>query len=152
MYVTHEKVAVEFLLDDLNDLVHSHADLIATYEDAQKQVKAPELKRLLEQLREDQAINVQLLAQLVSEHGGKLNDTTDIGQIAPRMRVVFGSLLSDGAVVRALHTAEAKLVQEYTRAINNLTYIPGLESVLESNRLSTQRRQGRLQIAINLDE
>ncbi|UTF60355.1 DUF2383 domain-containing protein [Gilvimarinus sp. DA14] len=152
MFVTHEKIAVEFLLDDLNDLVRSHCDLIATYEDAQKQVRSSQLQELLDQLRLDHRVNIKLLGQLVADHGGELNASPDSGQLPQKMRVIFGSLLSDGAVIRAVHNAEAKLLQEYTRALNNLTYIPGLEAVLESNRLATQRRQGRLQIAISLDD
>lgn len=151
MYRTQEKVATSFLVDDANDLIASHHDLIASYRDALEKARSDQLRRLFQALLEDHRADITRLSAVVNEHGGEPTEKPDAGQLTARLRVIFGNLLSEAGMVRAMLTGENKLLQEYTRAIRNLVDSRGLAAALEANRLATQTRIARLEVAIGMD-
>ena len=152
MRITHEKVKSEFLTDDLNDLIRRHHDLLQSYQDAWDKVRAPSLRRVFDSLVRGHERSIESLSEVVKAHHDDVSEGPDLGAVPARMRVIFGQLLSDGAVVQAMLSNEQKLLRKYTAAINTTVYLPEFEQVLVKNRLDTQKRLARLELVIGLDD
>lgn len=151
MHIRHKKVKSDFLAVDLNELVRRHYDLLQSYQDAWDKVRAPSLRRVFDSVIRGHERATESLAELADRHYQNGSDGSNADAVPARMRVIFGQLLSDGAVVRAMLANEQKLLQMYTATIKTMTYLPELEQVLISNRLDAQKRIARLELVIGLD-
>lgn len=151
MRITHENVKSEFLTDDLNGLISRHHDLLQSYQDAWDKVRAPSLRRVFDSVVRGHERAIETLGAVVKAHHDDVSSGPDMGAVPARMRVIFGKLLSDGAVVRAMLNNEQKLLRMYTATINTMVYLPEFEQVLLDNRLDTQKRVARLELVIGLD-
>jgi|GEM_PF-4994928 len=151
MYITHENVNSGFLTDDLNDLIRRHYDLLEGYRDALYKVRAPSLRQVFDGVVRGHKRAIEALATVVRAHHKDASDGPDMGAVPTRMGVLLGQLLSEIAIVQALLASEKKLLRMYTAAINTLVYLPEFEQVLVANRLDTQKRIARLELAIGPD-
>lgn len=152
MRITHEKVNSNFLIDDLAGLVRRHHDLLKSYQDALGKVRAPTLQRIFKSVMHDHERASASLMDVLNHHHRSVSHGTATAAAPVRLRVIFGRLLSDGAVVRALLTNEQALLREYSATINTMVYLPEFEQVLQDNRLDVQQRVSRLGLVIGLDD
>jgi hypothetical protein len=152
MRITHEKVNSDFLIDDLQGLIGRHDELLQSYRDALEKVRAPTLQRMFNSVMRDHEHASAALMDVLSNHHRPVSHSTVTAAAPVRLRVIFGRLLSDAAVVRALLTNEQALLHEYSATINNMVYLPEFEQVLQDNRLGVQQRVARLGLLIGLDD
>lgn len=140
MHESNELVNAQMLVDDLNDLVQLHLDLIAAYETAIPRLENPAYQKVFRDFRSGHGANIEALSKLIEEYGGEPRETGDLGQPLAKARVVLGNWLNDEGILQAMLINEQKLDLEYARDLASLTAIPGMEKTLETNRTDDSKR------------
>lgn len=142
MFVSDESVNVQMLVDDLNDLVQLHHELVAGYEAAISRLDKRAYQKVFGDFKADHLHSVDVLAELIGEYGGKVRPRKEVTEKLTKARVALSKLLNDEGVLQAMQISEQKLDLEYVRDIASLTAIPGLEHVLKTNRADNAKRLG----------
>lgn len=140
MHESNESVNAQMLVDDLNDLVQLHYDLIAAYETAIPRLENRAYQKVFRDFRGSHVANIESLSKLIEEYGGTPRDKGDLGEPLAKARVLFGKLLNDEGILQAMLVNEQKLDLEYARDLASLTAIPGMEETLEHNRIDDSKR------------
>lgn len=144
MFHSDEKIDYGFLIDDINDLLQLHLDVIEGYQQATKQVRDQAMGQRLEGWVGQHRDHIRELAELSRKYGGEPRDTTDLAVIGTRLRVALAQVFSDAGLAEALRRNEEKLLLEYERAINSLAALPGMETVLQDNAAAVKARMEEL--------
>lgn len=145
MFESDEKVELAFLIDDLNDLIQMHYDVMASYHEVLSKARGYNVKTVVEKLLNQHGMQVAALSGLIQRHGGEARSWSDAGKIKTKIRVAAGRLFRDAGMCAAMRTNERKLMQEYERGLLSLREIPGLEPVLARNYGSTKQRIAMLE-------
>lgn len=140
MFESDEKVEITFLIDDLNDLIQMHYDVMASYHDVRTKARNHKVKTVVEKLLNQHGMQVAALSKLIQRYGGEARSWSDASKIRTKIRVAAGRVFRDAGMCAAMRTNERKLVQEYERDLHSLSDIPGLEPVLARNYESTKQR------------
>lgn len=133
MFTTHENVDQNFLIDDLNDLVQLHYDLVASYESALEDESFSAVKPQMQQFVVAHRAQINALADVIELNGGQPKSSGDSAEITIKLRLAAGKLFSESGIYAAMKANEEKLMLEYERAVNSLVALPGMEAVLTGN-------------------
>lgn len=140
MHESNESVNAQMLVDDLNDLVQLHYDLIAAYETAIPRLANPAYQKVFREFRDNHGRSIAALSKLIEEYGGEPREKGDLGEPLAKARVMLGKLLNDEGILQAMLVNEQKLDLEYARDLASLTAVPGMEKTLELNRIDDSKR------------
>lgn len=140
MHESDKSVNAQMLVDDLNDLVQLHYDVIAAYETAIPRLENPAYQKVFREFRDNHGHSIEALIKLVREYGGEPREKGDAAEPLAKARVMFGKLLNDEGVLQAMLANERKLDLEYSRDLASLTGLPGMESTLKRNRVDDSKR------------
>lgn len=149
MIMPHETLHPDFLLDDLNDLVQLHHDLLASYKNAYAKVKSSKARRLFIELSEYHHVSIKRLCALIRVYDGEVRSEADLSSFETAMRVLVRQVVKESGVVRAMLAAENKLFLEYVRDLRSLSYLPGLEPELRQNLIEAERRTDQLEALLD---
>lgn len=133
MFDSDEKVDISFLLDDLNDLVQMHYDLLSSYHSVLAKARSYSMKAVVEKFINQHGVQIATLSQFIQRYGGEARKQGDLGKVGAKMRIAVGHIFHDAGIYTAMRTNEQKLLLEYERDIRSLSVVPGLESVLLDN-------------------
>ena len=133
MFTSHKKINHNFLIDDLNDLVQLHYDLISSYESALDDTSFSVMKPQMLQFIVAHRAQINALVDVIQFNGGQPKSSGDMAEIAIKLRLTAGQLFSESGIYTAMKANEEKVLLEYERAINSLVVIPGMEAVLVGN-------------------
>jgi hypothetical protein len=140
MFTTGKKVDQSFLIDDLNDLVQLHYDLVASYESALDDDSFSAVQSQLQPFIVAHRAQINALAGVIELNGGQPKSTGDTNEVAIKLRLAAGKLFSESGIYSAMKANEEKLMLEYERAINSLVAIPNMEAVMVGNYESARYR------------
>ena len=133
MFSSNEKVDRQFLIDDLNDLVQLHYDLIASYQNVLEKAPSRVMKTQMEQFIVAHRAQIGELIDVIQENYGHAKSGTGLDELTLKLRLAAGQLFSESGMYAAMKANEEKVVVEYQRAINSLVALPGMEPVLQGN-------------------
>lgn len=140
MFESNEKVGITFLIDDLNDLIQMHYDVVAGHRAVQVKARGCGVKAVVEKFTSQHEVQIAALSKLVRSYGGEPRSRSDAETMAAMMRIALDQVFDDVSIYAVMRINERKLLQEYERSLRSLSAIPGLEPVLADNYESTRRR------------
>lgn len=141
MYISDHDVETTFTVDDLNDILKMHQNLLASYEFIEQAVDPKPLLALFEQMQQGHKQDLQQLQQLVVDYGGKPAALTDHIAITKKMRLMISTRMSSALdLVNEMRHEEHLLLDEYVKNINTLTKVAQLEGVLKRNYDAAEAR------------
>lgn len=133
MFTTQKKIDHKFLIDDLNDLVQLHYDLVASYESALGDASFAAMTPQINQFIVAHRAQIGALVDVIKLNRGQPKSTGDMAEITIKLRLAAGKLFSESGIYAAMKANEEKLMLEYERAVNSLVALPGMEAVLTGN-------------------
>lgn len=133
MFNSNEKVDRQFLVDDLNDLVQLHYDMIASYQNVVEKAPSAVMKTQMEQFIVAHRAQIGALIEVIQENYGHAKSGSVIEELTLKLRLAAGQLFNESGMYAAMKANEEKVVLEYERAINSLVALPGMETVLIGN-------------------
>ncbi len=146
MFVSDEKIDYSFLIDDLNDLLQWHLDVIEGYNSAEEKARSDELKENIQRWRDENRDEIAALGKLIESYGGTPRNKPDLSALTNRLRVAVTQVFRDAGLVDALLKNESKLLLEYERSLKSLAELPGMSEQIEANYQSVQTRVEQLTV------
>lgn len=144
MFESDEKVNPAFLVDDVNDLIKNHNDLIVSYKDVFSRSKSDKMKQVVEVFIEQHGVQIASLAEFVSKLGGDPARDTDSVLLGVKMRIAAGQIFHNAGMYSAMQANEEKLALEYERALKSLSNLSDLEAILTEHFIITRERVAEL--------
>ncbi|NHN38437.1 DUF2383 domain-containing protein [Pseudomaricurvus alcaniphilus] len=144
MFVSDEKIDYSFLIDDLNDLLQWHLDVIEGYNSAEEKARSDELKENIQRWRDENRDEIAALGKLIESYGGTPRSKPDLSALTNRLRVAVTQVFRDAGLVDALLKNESKLLLEYERSLKSLAELPGMSEQIEANYQTVQTRVEQL--------
>lgn len=137
MFDPNKEVEINFLIDDLNDLVQIHFELLVGYRAALNLMRNAQTKIMIEKFINGHSIHIGSLSLMVRRYGGESRSGGEFGRAAAKMRAAAGQ---GWGIYTLMRKHEKKLALEYERSIRALSAVPGLETVLAENYTAGVKR------------
>lgn len=133
MFKADKDVEINFLIDDLNDLLQIHYELLAGYRTILSLARDAQMKSAVEILINEHSMQIGALSLVVRRYGGETRGGGSSGRMAVKLRTVAGQPSQSSAMYSVMKKNEQQLVTEYERSVRTLSAVPGLETVLAEN-------------------
>jgi uncharacterized protein (TIGR02284 family) len=140
--------ANDYVIEELNKVIHLDYDAIKAYEAAIDRLHSPSCQSRLESFRQDHIRHTQNLAAIVSEYGGEPAGQSDARSVLTQGKVVIANIVGDLGVLKAMNANERATTAIYEEALANLATKPDIVRVLKENLADEYRHKEWIEQAL----
>lgn len=145
-----ERTQIEYLIDNLNQLVRLHYYLIASYQAVQSKAVDSRIAGICARHITQNRANIDSLRQLIKANCGRVQG--EAGAKSAPGEPLLPDNPKDINLVRLILVSEQDCIVEYLRNLQQLIKVSGMEPILRKNRMDAHARVERLEIALEAAE
>lgn len=150
MHSFEERAQIEYLIDNLNQLVQLHYYLIASYQTVQSKAVDSRIAGICARHITQNRANIDSLRQLIKANCGRVQG--EAGAKSAPGEPLLPDNSKDINLVRLILISEQDCIVEYLRNLQQLIKVSGMEPILRKNRMDAHARVERLEIALEAAE
>lgn len=151
MYESEHTIEPSFTVDDLNDMLTKHQDIVHSYEFIFNSIDAKKLVEHFREIASSHQEDINMLKELITDLGGD-PASSDQAAVTKNMRLMLSTKMSSALdLIDKMQIEESALFDKYIKNLNGLTKVASLESVLKINAEHAHQRVEKLAEFVDLE-